>query len=148
MEIVTYNASISMPVFQRLALVDTWKSLSTSVVYEAKLMGELPSNDSSKIRSPAFHGQSFSGNVTAQFVYANFGREQDYDDLEQNHIKLKGKIAIVKSGMVWRGAKLGAAVERGIVGIAIYSDPQQDGNITEGNWYKTYPDGPVRPRFL
>ena len=85
-EIFKYNASISVPVFQRLALIDTSEIPSPSVIYEAKLMEELPFNDPSEIRTPDFHGQSSSGNVTAQFVYANFGREQDYDDLEQSHV--------------------------------------------------------------
>jgi N-acetylated-alpha-linked acidic dipeptidase len=26
----------------------------------------------------------------------------------------------------------------------MYSDPQEDGEITEENGYKTYPDGPAR----
>ncbi|KAF2193055.1 Zn-dependent exopeptidase [Zopfia rhizophila CBS 207.26] len=144
-EIVKYNASISAPVFPRLALIDTSETSSPSVMYEAKLMEELPFNDTSKIQTPAFHGHSSSGNVTAQFVYANFGREQDYDDLEQNHVEVKGKIAIVKYGMVWRGAKMSTAAKRGLVGIMVYSDPQLDGNITEGHGYKAYPDGPARP---
>jgi N-acetylated-alpha-linked acidic dipeptidase len=144
-EIVRYNASISAPVFQRLALIDTSKPPSPSVVYEAKLMEELPSDDPSEIRMPAFHGQSSSGNVTAQFVYANFGRGQDYDDLERNHVSVKGKIAIVKYGMGYRGEKMTTAAQRGLVGILIYTDPQQDGNITEGHGYKAYPDGPARP---
>ncbi|KAI4122048.1 MAG: hypothetical protein LQ338_006025 [Usnochroma carphineum] len=104
-QIVTYKISISEPFFQRLALIDNSETLSPSVMYEAKLMEELPFNDPSEIRTPAFHGQSYSDNVTAQFVYANFGRDQDYDDLEQSHVEVKGKIAIVKSGMVWRGRR-------------------------------------------
>lgn len=144
-EIIRYNASISAPIFQQLTLIDTSKALSPSVVYEAKLMEELPSGDPSKIRTPAFHGQSASGNVTAQFVYANFGRGQDYDDLERHNVSVKGKIAIVKYGMVYRGEKMSTAAERGLVGILTYTDPQQDGNITEGHGYKAYPDGPARP---
>jgi N-acetylated-alpha-linked acidic dipeptidase len=115
------------------------------VIYEAKLMEALPFNDPPEIRTPAFHGQSSSGNVTAQFVFANFGRDQDYDDLEQNHVEVRGKIAIVKYGMVWRGSKMSTAAERGLVGILTYSDPQEDDNITEGHGYKVYLDGPARP---
>ncbi|KAF3931661.1 hypothetical protein ABW20_dc0109618 [Dactylellina cionopaga] len=118
---------------------------SPSVLYEARLMEELPPDDPSKIRTPAFHGSSTSGNVTAQFVYANFGSDQDYDDLEQNHIEIEGKIAIVKYSGGWRGGKMAVAARRGLVGILIYSDPQQDGDITEGHGYKAYPDGPARP---
>ena len=144
-ELVKYNATISAPVLQRLALIDVSDARSPSVMYEAKLMEELPAGDLSEIRTPAFHGQSSSGNVTAQFVYANFGRGQDYDELEQNHVDIKGKIAIVKYGMGYRGEKMRTAAERGLVGLLVYTDPQQDGNITEGHGYKAYPDGPARP---
>ncbi|KAH8201489.1 hypothetical protein TruAng_004337 [Truncatella angustata] len=144
-DIIKYNASISEPVQQRLVLIDTSNPQSPSVMYEAKLMEELPPNDHSEIRTPAFHGQSSSGDVTAQFVYVNFGRDQDYDELERENVSVKGKIAIVKYGMGYRAEKMTIAAKRGLVGILIYTDPQQDGNITEGNGYKAYPDGPARP---
>jgi N-acetylated-alpha-linked acidic dipeptidase len=144
-DIVKYNASISAPLFQRLALIDASEPLSPSVMYEAKLMEELPSDDPSEIRTPAFHGASTSGNVTAQFVYANFGRGQDYDDLERNNVSVKDKIVIVKYGMGYRAEKMTAAAERGAIGILTYTDPQLDGNITVGNGYKAYPDGLARP---
>jgi hypothetical protein len=74
-EVVKYNASINTPVFQRLALLDTSESLSPSVIYEAKLMEALLFNELSEIRTPAFYRQSSSSNVTAQFVFANFGHD-------------------------------------------------------------------------
>lgn len=33
----------------------------------------------------------------------------------------------------------------GLIGVILYTDPQQDGNITESRGYKPYPDGPARP---
>jgi N-acetylated-alpha-linked acidic dipeptidase len=65
--------------------------------------------------------------------------------LEKNYVEAKGKIAIVKYGMVYRGAKMSTVAERGLVRILIYTDPQQDGNITKGHGYKGYLDGPARP---
>lgn len=55
--------------------------------------------------------------MTAQFVFANFDHNQDYDELEKNHVELRGKIVIVKYGMAWRGSKMSTAAERGLVGI-------------------------------
>jgi N-acetylated-alpha-linked acidic dipeptidase len=108
-------------------------------------MQELPLSNKSKIRTLSFHGASASGNVAAQFVYANFGHEQDYDDLEHSGIVVKGKMAMVRYGMVWRGAKLNSAVKRGFVGIVVYSDPLMDGNVTEQHGYNACPDGLARP---
>lgn len=48
--------------------------------------------------------------------------------------------------MAWPIEKMSTAAERGLVGILIYTDPQQDGSITEGHGYTAYPDGPARPR--
>ena len=95
-------------------------------------------------RIPTFHGYSASGNVTAPYVYVNFGTFQDFEDLIAANISLKGKIALAKYGHNFRGLKTKRAEELGMVGIVMYSDPQEDGEITEQNGYKTYPDGPAR----
>lgn len=36
------------------------------------------------------------------------------------------------------------AAERGAVGVLIYSDPRDDGSVTEENGYEPYPAGPAR----
>ena len=41
-------------------------------------------------------------------------------------------------------AHITAAEEAGAVGVIIYSDPADDGGITEENGYKPYPEGPAR----
>ena len=57
---------------------------------------------------------------------------------------LKGKIALVKYGGIFRGLKVKRASELGMIGVVIYSDPGDDGEVTEKNGLKTYPDGPAR----
>ena len=54
------------------------------------------------------------------------------------------KIALAKYGVIFRGLKVKRAQELGMVGVVMYSDPQEDGEVTEENGYKTYPDGPAR----
>lgn len=95
-------------------------------------------------RVPTFHGYSASGNVTAQYVFANFGTYQDFEDLVKADVDLEGKIALVKYGRVFRGLKVKRAQELGMIGAVLYSDPQEDGEITEENGYEAYPDGPAR----
>jgi N-acetylated-alpha-linked acidic dipeptidase len=79
--------------------------------------------------------------VTAQAVYANYCRLEDFDSLAAQHIDLHGKIAICRYGTNFRGVKVYLAEQRGAVGVLIYSDPQDDG------YYKgdPYPMGPWRP---
>lgn len=95
-------------------------------------------------RVPTFHGYSASGNATAQYVYVNFGTYKDFEDLQRANVSLKGNIAIAKYGGIFRGLKVKRAQELGMVGAVLYTDPQEDGEITEENGYKTYPNGPAR----
>ena len=89
---------------------------------------------------PAFHGYGVSGDVTAQVVYANFGRPEDYAVLERLGVDVKGKIVLVRYGEVFRGLKVRNAQQKGAKGVLIYSDPQDDG-YGRGD---TFPHGPFR----
>ena len=156
--IATYDVYINYPVGHRLALLQ--KSLGSrldplnrdredvyEVEYECRLEEDVLEEDSTTgldDRVPTFHGYSASGNVTAQYVYANFGTYEDFEDLVKANISLEGKIALVKYGRIFRGLKVKRAQELGMVGAVMYTDPQEDGNITEVNGYNTYPNGPAR----
>ncbi|KAG0647039.1 putative glutamate carboxypeptidase [Hyphodiscus hymeniophilus] len=146
-EMVSYKVFVGNPVRQRLALLKLLDDveLAPELLYDAVLIEDMPEDDTSRVRTPAYHSGSFTGNVTGQFIYANFGLSQDYDDLEKAKVDLKGKIAVVKYGEVFRGDKMHTAAARGIIGIVLYTDPQQDGELTEAHGYKPYPDGPARP---
>lgn len=141
-EIVAYDVYINYPLSHRLALLKGDK-----VKYECSLEEEAIDDDpttSLKDRIPTFHGYSASGNVTASYVYVNYGTFQDFEDLLAANISLKGKIALAKYGGIFRGLKVKRAQELGMVGVVIYSDPQEDGEITEENGYEPYPKGPAR----
>jgi N-acetylated-alpha-linked acidic dipeptidase len=88
-----------------------------------------------------FNGSSGSGDVTAEVVYANYGRLEDFDLLAARHIDLKGKIVLARYGSNFRGVKVFIAEQRGAAGVLIYSDPRDDG-FTKG---EVYPKGPWRP---
>ncbi len=90
---------------------------------------------------PAFNGSSPSCDVTADAVYANYGRPEDFRRLEDLHISVAGKIVLVRYGMNFRGVKVYLAQQRGAAGVIIYSDPADDGYF-QGD---KYPHGPWRP---
>jgi N-acetylated-alpha-linked acidic dipeptidase len=50
----------------------------------------------------------------------------------------------VKYGRNFRGLKVQAAELAGAIGVLIYSDPGDDGPVTELAGYKPYPEGPAR----
>ena len=139
-DIATYETYLTYPEDHRLALLDGDK-----IKYECSLKEDILKEDPTAHPDiPTFHGYSASGNVTAQYVYVNFGAFQDFEDLVDAGIDLKGKIALAKYGRVFRGLKVKRAQELGMVGVVVYDDPQLDGNMTEVNGYKPYPAGPAR----
>ncbi|PCH41196.1 Zn-dependent exopeptidase [Wolfiporia cocos MD-104 SS10] len=93
---------------------------------------------------PTFHGLSRDGEAKGKLVYAHYGRKQDYDALEALGVDLTGSIVITRYGGVFRGLKVKGAQEHGAVACLIYSDPRDDGTVTEENGYEPYPNGPAR----
>ena len=145
--VVDYDIYINYPLGHRLALLEKADNGNTVVAYECSMEEDVLSEDPTTEldnRVPTFHGYSASGNVTAQYVYVNFGTYKDFEELQHAKISLKGNIAIAKYGGIFRGLKVKRAQELGMVGVVLYTDPQEDGEITEKNGYKTYPDGPAR----
>ncbi|KAL8833199.1 MAG: hypothetical protein Q9170_004421 [Blastenia crenularia] len=153
--IVTYDVYINYPLDHRLALLE--KNSSThegsvtgtdyDVKHECKMEEDVLDEDPTtglESRISTFHGYSASGDVTAQYVYVNFGTYWDYEDLVRANVSLEGKIAIAKYGRGFRGLKVKRAQQLGMAGVVIYTDPQEDGEITEENGYKPYPEGPAR----
>ena len=143
--IIAYDIYVNYPRGHRLALLETDEEDITSVKYEASLVEDILDDDPSTNltnRIPTFHGYSASGNVTGQYVFANYGTFKDYDDLVQANVSLDGKIALVKYGHCFRGLKIKRAQELGMIGVLIYSDPGDDGVTEKTN--ATYPEGPAR----
>lgn len=144
--IVSYDVYVNYPLDHRLALLEK-DGNNTEVKFEASLEEDVLDEDSTsglEDRIPTFHGYSASGNVTAQYIYVNFGTFQDYDDLIKANVSLEGKIALAKYGKILRGLKVKRAEELGMIGVVMYTDPQEDGDVTEENGYDTYPRGPAR----
>jgi N-acetylated-alpha-linked acidic dipeptidase len=72
----------------------------------------------------AFSG---SGEATAEVVYANYGRKEDYEKLDELGVALKGKLVIARYGGNFRGYKAKFAEARGAAGLIIYTDPIDSG---------------------
>ena len=99
-----------------------------------------PYQDDPRVVMP-FNGQSPSGDVEAEVVYANYGTPEDFKKLAQMNVDVRGKVVLVRYGQNFRGVKALVAQEHGAAALLIYSDPYDDG------WRKgdKYPKGPWRP---
>jgi hypothetical protein len=71
-------------------------------------------------------------------VYVNYGRIEDFQQLQALGIDLKGCIAIVRYGKIYRGDKLQNAEDFGAIGVVLYSDPKDYNR--EDDVSKTYPN--------
>jgi len=90
---------------------------------------------------PGFNGFSPSGDVTAEVVFAHFGRAEDYEILDDLGVEVAGKIVLVRYGRLFRGSKVYEAEKRGAAAVILYTDPADDG-FRRG---EVYPKGPWRP---
>lgn len=136
----TYFPVMNTPVSSSVALL-------TSPVYrprlrEAVLEGDPYSVLADEVRS--FHGLSVDGHVSAEYIYAGYGRKSDFDLLQSKGLNFTGKVVLVKYGGVFRGLKVKAAQEAGAAACIIFTDPGDDGDIQETKGHKAYPDGPAR----
>ncbi len=79
----------------------------------------------------AFSG---SGDVTGEVVYANYGRKEDFERLEEWGVDVRGKVVVARYGGNFRGYKAKYAEAHGAAGLIMYSDPE-DGGYVDGAPY-------------
>jgi N-acetylated-alpha-linked acidic dipeptidase len=99
-----------------------------------------PTSNQKTEQLPPYNAYSLDGDVTAPLVYVNYGRPQDYEELDRRNVSVRGAIVIARYGASWRGIKPKVAAEHGAVGCLIYSDPRDDGYFAGD----VFPEGPMR----
>jgi len=87
--------------------------------------------------APGWNAYSGSGEVTAEVVYANYGRKEDFEQLEALGVDLTDKIVVARYGGNFRGYKAKYAEAYGAAGLLMYTDPA-DGGYASG---LPYPEG-------
>ena len=131
-EIVPYRVLLNWPKVERVEAWDEAGHLLMSGPTPEHVEGD-PAADNPRVVMP-FNGSSGSGDVTAEVVYANYGRVEDFNELAARNIDLHGKIVICRYGSNFRGVKVYLAQQRGAVGVLLYSDPQDDGYAKGDPW--------------
>ncbi|TGJ86277.1 hypothetical protein E0Z10_g2481 [Xylaria hypoxylon] len=146
--ISSHNTQLPLPTNnQRIILLE-----NDRVFYEPSLVD---ANTSAGF-IPAYFGFSVNANISGSYVFCNFGSEEDFETLAQHNVSLAGNIGIIKLGnaspyvreknlSIFRALSVINAERAGLIGVVLYTDPGNDGPITEGNGYKTFPAGPARP---
>ncbi|KAK7755693.1 hypothetical protein SLS62_002304 [Diatrype stigma] len=140
--LVEFPIWATYPIESRLALVRPDGSVHNVSLIEDVL--EQDDTTSYPNRIPAFHAMSGNGSVKAEYVYVGRATQDDFAALKEAGIELEGKIALTSYGGGYRGLKVKNAQDNGMAGCIIFTDPGDDGEITEKNGYLPYPDGPAR----
>ena len=90
----------------------------------------------------SFGWNAYSGNgdITAEVVYANYGRKQDFERLKELDFDVSGRIVIARYGGNYRGYKARFAEAAGATGLIIFTDPDDSGYVRG----RMYPEGADR----
>ena len=116
-----------------------------TIIHNASFVEDAYDQDEySQNSRPAFLGYSGSGDVTAEYVFCNYGTREDFATLEQLGVPLAGKIAVMRYGRNFRGLKVKFSQDHNMTAALLFSDPVDDGNVTVAGGVKAYPDGPAR----
>src|SRR5580704_8759648 len=112
-EIERFDVLFPTPKERRLELVAPTKF--TARLEEPTLAVDPTSGQKSE-QLPSYNAYSIDGDVTAPLVYVNYGRPEDYQQLDRLGITVRGAIVIARYGQSWRGIKPKVAGEHGAIG--------------------------------
>lgn len=130
-----YDVLLSFPHKRSLSLQFQNGSEATLSLTEHPAPGDWNTTTAEVI--PPFHAYAPSGNVVAEVVYVNYGREEDYRKLEDLGVNVSGAIVIARYGDIFRGDIVSIAANAGASAVILYSDPK---DFAEGGKSGFYPD--------
>ncbi|KAJ4811317.1 Transferrin receptor protein 2 [Rhynchospora pubera] len=99
--------------------------------------------DPNQILVPPYHAYSPSGEALAPAVYANLGREEDFETLERLGVRVNDCVVLVRKGGGYRGGVVARAAERGAKAVLISGGP--DGGVERGTVILGGPGDPLTP---
>src|SRR5512140_939312 len=112
---------------EALALALTKPVAKTFDLHE-RALAEDPATAVAKEELP-FLAYAPDADVEAPVVYAGFGAPADFAVLRKAGVDVRGRIALVKAQGVCLGMKSLAAERAGAVGLLIYGEPRDQGNV-------------------
>ena len=136
-EVTPYPYDVYIPKEPGTSVIEIVTPTRATINQQENILSEDPfSND--PLLWKGWNAFSGSGDVTAQVVYANYGRKEDFETLKNMGIEIQGKIVLARYGGNFRGYKALFAEAYGAAGLIIFTDPKDSG-YTKG---LVYPEGP------
>ncbi|KAI6231190.1 Glutamate carboxypeptidase 2-like family protein [Aphelenchoides besseyi] len=122
----TYRVLLSYPDYQDPNHMRIFDENETKIFESVGVSPALiPEEQSAPDAGVQWVAYAANGTVKAPIVYCNYGRDEDLKKLEEEKIQLKGRIALIRYGKVFRGDKVREVQKRGAVGAILYSDPAE-----------------------
>ncbi len=131
-----YPYDLYLPKEPGTSLVELVRPLRMSLNQQENILAEDIYSTHSNLWK-GWNAWSGSGDVTAEVVYANYGRKEDFEKLKEMGIDIKGKIVLARYGGNFRGYKAKFAELYGAAGLIIYTDPGDSGYMKG----LVFPDG-------
>lgn len=75
---------------------------------------------------------------TDNVVYANYGRRQDFESLENLNVSVNGSLLIIRYGQIHPASKVRNAERHGALGVILYSDPADFANNQSSGYPTTW----------
>jgi N-acetylated-alpha-linked acidic dipeptidase len=133
-----YSILLSYPVRRSLPLSAPGRDAVTFALKQETYPGD-PYSAVSAEAVPTFLAYATSGSVTAEAVYANYGRVEDYTYLAACGVNVTGKVTIARYGKVYRGDIVKNARAAGAAAAVIFTYAK------DYRLGKAFPDGPGMP---
>ncbi|XP_064642065.1 N-acetylated-alpha-linked acidic dipeptidase 2-like isoform X2 [Lineus longissimus] len=117
-KVSTYNALLSYPDPEKPNLISVIDANGT-VQFNSSISQAAKDNP---LLLP-YSAYAPNGTVEGELVYANYGTVEDFKNLKDNKITVKGKIVLMRYGRTFRGDKIEQVEQQGAIGAILYTDP-------------------------
>ncbi|KAL5222281.1 hypothetical protein ABZP36_026994 [Zizania latifolia] len=133
--ITPYSVLLSYPVHRSLSLSVPGRIDATSFALSQETYPNDPYASAAAEAIPTFYAYSASGSVSAEAVYANYGRKEDFAYLASRGVDVARKLALARYGMIHCEDIVRNARVAGATAAVVYTDPLQYGGAPGEGWF-------------
>ncbi|KAG0539335.1 hypothetical protein BDA96_03G314200 [Sorghum bicolor] len=133
--ITPYSVLLSYPVHRSLSLSAPGRGVVTSFSLKQETYPNDPYAAAAAETIPTFYAYAASGSVSAEAVYANYGREEDFAYLASRGVDVAGKVALARYGRIHCEDIAHNARAAGTAAAVVYTDPLEYGGAPGEGWF-------------
>ena len=133
--ITPYSVLLSYPVERSLSLAVPGRATTTRFALSQETYPNDPYASATAEVMPTFYAYAASGSVSAEAVYANYGREEDFAYLASRGVDVAGKVAVARYGRIHCEDIVHNARVAGAAAAVVYTDPLQYGGAPGEAWF-------------